>query len=69
MTHKNWRGLPQHPADDWDHWLYSLDRYKRICAVVDALGDVDLAKLMEFAEVVSAFEASEQAERDAGASL
>lgn len=63
---KNWRGLPMHPVDEWDHWSYDIKRYDEIKATFDNVRYVNRAALLAFAEIVADFKASEQAESDAG---
>ena len=67
---KNWRGLPAHPADEWDHWTDSLARYEELVALYDLLvSQVDRNLLLQFVARVGEFERSEAAEAAAGESI
>lgn len=66
---KNWRGLPIHPVDEWDHWTNKLSDYEEMLAIWDKVSHVPVDDLMAFAEMVRKAEAQNQADCDAGEDL
>ena len=67
---KNWRGLPVHPVDEWDHWKTSRDEYAEMKQLWEELighSPIDIEpqvrKLIEFAIHC---ERLNQADMDAG---
>lgn len=68
MSATNWRELPLHPADQWDHWNISREDYLHMCEVYDVIAnqldedDMELVlEMMDFATRLSEMNAADDA--------